>query len=259
MQMKVDIDFTKSAQDNADDYFKMSKKLKRKAEGAAIAIKDLEAKRNSIKEEPAKQVRITKIREKKWYEKFNWFNTSNNMLAIGGRSAIQNEQINSHHFDSNDLFFHADVFGASVVILKDGINSTREIREEVAQFAGCFSKAWESGMSSVNVYSLKRDQVTKSKEKGSLGTGSFLLEGEREWFKGMAMEICAYVEEVGGEKEFKVVPVTTAIALGIKKYLILKPGNTKKSDAAKILAQRLELDDLDYIMQHLPAGGFSIK
>ncbi len=255
--MRIDIDYTKSAQDNADDYFKLSKKLKKKAEGASIAIRDLEAKRSKAGAVPEQKIRIRNVAQRKWYEKFNWFNTSSGMLAIGGRSAAQNELINSRYFESTDLFLHADVFGASVVILKDGIKAPREIREQAAQFAACFSKAWENGMGSANVYSLKREQVTKSSEKGSLGTGSFLLEGEREWFKDVPLELCAYVPE--GGTSVCVVPVQAAIAMGIKRYLLLKPGNVKKSDAAKTIAQKLSCSDIDYIMQRLPAGGFSVK
>jgi predicted ribosome quality control (RQC) complex YloA/Tae2 family protein len=257
MGMKVDIDFTKSAQDNADSYYRLSKKLKKKIAGASIAISDLEAKRSTIESKPKPVKEVRKIEEKKWFEKFNWFMTSNNMLAIGGRSAVQNELVNSKYFENTDIFFHADIFGASVVILKDGLNAPREIKEEVAQFAGCFSKAWEGGMSSVNVYSVKREQVTKSKEKGSLGTGSFLIEGEREWFKGMGLELCAF-KEIEGQKP-TIVPVSTAMALGVKKFILLKPGKVKKSDAAKTLSRKLDYNDLDYIMQHLPAGSFSLK
>ena len=255
--MKVEIDFTKSAQDNADSYYRLSKKLKKKIAGASIAIGDLEAKRSTIANKPKPEKEIRKIEERKWFEKFNWFTTSNNMLAIGGRSAMQNELVNSKYFEATDLFFHADIFGASVVILKDGLNAPREIKEEVAQFAGCFSKAWESGMSSVNVYCAKREQVTKSKEKGSLGTGSFLIEGEREWFKGMGLELCAY-KEIEGQKP-TVVPISTCMAIGVKKYILLKPGKSKKSDTAKILSRKLNFNDIDYIMQHLPAGSFSMK
>lgn len=256
--MKIKIDYTRSAQENADQCYRLSKKLKKKAEGAAIAIADLERKRSTIASKPVKQVRMKRIVEKRWYEKFNWFHTSNSMLAIGGRSALQNEFINSRHFETNDLFFHADVFGASLVVLKEGVNATREIREEVAQFAACYSKAWENGTASANVYSLRREQVSKSKEKGSLGTGSFLMEGEREWFKGVALELCAYT---GGDPDQPpiVAPISTCMALGIKRYLLLKPGNVKKSDAAKAISVRLKFDDIDYIMQHLPPGGFSIK
>ena len=256
--MKIKIDYTRSAQDNADQYFRLSKKLKKKAQGAAIAIADLEQKRSDMASKPVRQLKIKRLVEKKWYEKFNWFNTSNSMLAIGGRSALQNELINSRYFVANDLFFHADVFGASLVVLKDGINASREVREEAAQFAACYSKAWESGTASVNVYSLKRDKVSKSKEKGSLGTGSFLLEGEREWFKGVALELCAYMDKESGQR-LVVVPISTCMVLGIKRYLLLKPGNAKKSDAAKSIAAKLKFEDIDYIMQHLPPGGFSIK
>jgi predicted ribosome quality control (RQC) complex YloA/Tae2 family protein len=255
--MRIKIDYTISAQDNADQYFRLSKKLKRKAEGASAAIMDLEGKKSRAVARPSeRKVSIRKITERKWYEKFNWFNSSNGMLAIGGRSALQNELINSRYFDSNDLFFHADVFGASVVVLKYGTKATREIREEAAQFAACYSKAWEGGSSSVNVYALRREQVSKSKEKGSLGTGSFLLEGEREWFKGVALELCAFSSESGIPA---VVPVSTCMSLGIRRYLLIKPGNTKKSDAAKLIASRLKFSDIDYVMQHLPPGGFSIK
>ena len=38
----------------------------------------------------------------------------------------------------------------------------------------------------------EKNEVSKSKEKGSLGTGSFLLSGEREWHKNMALELAAY-------------------------------------------------------------------
>lgn len=257
--MRIGIDYTKSAQDNADYYFKLSKKLKKKAEGAAIAIRDLELKRLEIAKRQPKLVKIKKIVERKWYERFNWFNTSGGQLAIGGRSALQNELVNSKYFESNDLFFHADVFGASVVILKDGVGASMDIRMEVAQFAACFSKAWETGMASANVYALKRDQVSKSKEKGSLGTGSFLLEGEREWFKGVSLELGAYAENDGEGISVRIAPVSTCAALGIKKYLLLKPGSMKKSDAAKAIAQRLGTDDIDYVMQHLPPGFSSIR
>ena len=255
--MDVEIDFTRSAQDNADSYYRLSKKLKKKIDGAGIAIKDLEAKRSTVAAIPKAEKIVKKIEERKWYEKFNWFTTSNNLLAIGGRSAMQNELINSKYFENGDLFFHADIFGASVVILKDGLNAPKEIKQEVAQFAGCFSKAWESNMSSVNVYAAKREQVTKSKEKGSLGTGSFLIEGEREWFKGMGLELCA-LKETENDKPI-IIPTSTCMALGARKFILLKQGKIKKSDAAKTLSRRFNYPDIDYIMQHLPAGSFSLK
>ncbi len=276
--MDVEIDFTKSAQQNAERYFELSKKARRKMEGAQRSIKELEARRDEkAVAEPKNKVRRMVSRE--WYEKFNWFFTSNSMLVIGGRSAQQNELINSRYFTDGDLFFHADVFGASVVILKMGENAPREIREEVAQFAACYSRAWEGGTSSANVYSLKRSQVSKSKEKGSLGTGSFLLSGEREWYKNMPLELAAFKYDNRQElirsatpvlqtqtisieiqsNQIQIAPFYACKALNISNYVAITPGSKKKSDIAKIIAKKLGFDDIDYVMQHLPAGGFSAR
>ena len=256
----IRIDFTKSAQENAQDYFGMSKKAKKKAEGAERSAKELRGLLSKEEAVAPKKKELRKIVEREWYEKFNWFFTSSDMLVIGGRSAQQNELVNSRHFGQNDLFFHADVFGASVTILKDGINSTREIRDEAAQFAACYSSAWENGSSTASVYSLRREQITKSTGKGSLGTGSFLMSGEREWFRNMALELCAFTEEGrDNSHEIRIVPALTCARRGIKGFLALRPGNSKKSDAAKFIAKRLGYSDIDYIMQHLPAGSFSLK
>lgn len=261
METELDIDFTKSAQENASDYFSKSKQAKKKAQGAAEAIKQLEKglelkKKLAVKEHAT---RITKTRKKEWYEKFHWFFTSTNMLAIGGKDAVQNEAINSKYFDEKDLFFHADIFGAPVVILKNGTDADKNTKEEVAQFAACFSRAWDSGMSSVDVYCLHRNQVSKSSNKGYLATGSFLMSGEREWFKGMPLELYAFVEESEEGKAFKVVPGKTYEKLKLKNAAEVKPGRDKKSDAAKQLSKKLGFDDIDYIMQQLPSGSFQVK
>ncbi|MEM3838994.1 MAG: NFACT RNA binding domain-containing protein [Candidatus Micrarchaeaceae archaeon] len=260
MPAEIAIDFTKSAQENAQRYFEMSKKARKKAEGAEKSANELKEQFKAKQEEEPEKRRLRRVAKREWYEKFNWFFTSSSMLAIGGRSAQQNELINSKYFGQKDLFFHADVFGASVTILKDGVSSSREAREEVAQFAACFSSAWENGSTAADVYSLKREQITKSTGKGSLGTGSFLMTGEREWFRNMPLELCAFAEQgKSGDLEVRIVPSLTCSRKGIKGFLTLKPGNSKKSDAAKYIAKKLGYDDIDYIMQHLPAGSFSVK
>ncbi len=258
--MDISIDLTKSAQENAQDYFGKSKKARKKAEGAERSSRELREQLSEQESVRPERKELRKIVERQWYEKFNWFFTSNSMLAIGGRSAQQNELVNSRHFEQNDLFFHADVFGASVTILKDGAGASREIREEVAQFAACYSSAWEIGSATASVYSLKREQISKSTGKGSLGTGSFLMSGEREWFRNMTLELCAFAEKgKDGAEEIRIVPSLTCSRRGIKSFLRIRPGNTKKSDAAKYIAKRLGYSDIDYIMQHLPAGSFSVS
>ncbi|MEM3181282.1 MAG: NFACT RNA binding domain-containing protein [Candidatus Micrarchaeaceae archaeon] len=282
MPIEADIDYTVSAQENAEQYFKKAKEFEKKSAGAENAAKELEVKLEKVKAKHVKEKRLKIVKSKEWYEKFNWFFTSNGMLAIGGRNAQQNEEINSKYFDDKDFSFHANIFGASLAILKGGANADRSVKEEVAQFAACYSKAWENGQSSVDVFAARRDQVTKSSQSGYIATGSFLIKGEREWFRNVELALCAFIgnSEVLLEKStlnsnavlgfgpnkiivetppFGVAPLKTCQKTNVTKFVMLRPGKTKKSEASKAIAQRLGIDDIDYIMQHLPPGGFSLK
>ncbi len=252
--MEIEIDFTKSAQENAEEYFSRSKRAERKAAGADAAAEELEGRLGELDEEREAKRQIRNIK-KEWYERFNWFFTSEGMLAVGGRSAVQNEELNSKYFEDNDLFFHADVFGASVVILKDGGNSSSEARDETAQFAASFSRAWENAQTAVDVYAMRRKQVTKSTGKGSLSTGSFLLEGEREWHKNVQLKLAAFMHE----GKIMIAPFITSERLKVKERAVITIGRSKKSDAAKAISGILPYHDIDYIMQHLPAGTFQVK
>ena len=255
--MEIEIDFTKSAQQNAESYFEQGKKSKRKAAGAEKAVSDLEAALEKVQEGENRKKPFKEIEKKEWYEKFNWFFTSEDCLAIGGRSADQNEELYSKYLEKNDLFFHSDIFGASVVILKNGLSAGPVAREEAAQFAGCFSSAWENLQTTVDVYSLRKEQVSKSRNEGSISKGSFILTGEREWYKNMPLELAAFFNEKMGKVE--IAPLKTVLKAKAKKAVVIKVGRTKKSDAAKFISKILEYQNLDYIMQHLPTGPFALS
>lgn len=258
--MKIKIDFRKSAQENANVYYGKAKKLSSKREGAQKAVAELKGRLERAEKEGKESVvvrKVVKTAEKEWYEKFHWFYTSNGMLAIGGRDAHQNEMLNSKYFEENDLFFHANIFGASVTILKNGTAASEEVRLEAAQFAACYSSAWKDGLNTVDVYAMKRDQVSKSTSKGSLGTGSFLLSGEREWFRGSRLSLVMFVSD----GRLNTVPEITLHMAARKpaRYVALKIGRDKKSDVAKRISRALDYDDIDTIMQQLPAGNFKIE
>lgn len=256
--MDVRIDFTKSAQENANDYYNRAKKLSAKREGAAKAVKDLERSLEAAIERQANKEKrkVIRQRERKWYEKFHWFLTSEGKLVIGGRDAKQNELINSRHFEDNDLFFHANIFGASVTILKDGRDSNESTRKEVAQFAASYSSAWKESMQSIDVYAMRREQVSKSTGKGSLATGSFLLSGEREWFRNTALGLAMFSRE----DVLNVVPLNALHGIEFEGSAAeITIGRDKKSDAAKKIAKIIGHADIDEIMQQLPAGAFHVK
>ena len=261
MIMRITIDFTKSAQENADDFYKKAKKLVQKKAGAESAIKDLEKrlKEASQLSAAAPQTKRIVVTEKEWYEKFHWFFTSDHMLAIGGRDAQQNELLNSKHFDENDLFFHANIFGASVTILKNGAKASKEAMEETAQMAACYSSAWKEGLHAVDVYAMRREQVSKSTSKGSIGRGSFLLSGERQWYKGVSLSLIFFTKDgrlfVAPEISFYRMKEKGEVP---NAYVSVKQGSMKKSDAAKKVSKLLDFQDVDTIMQQLPAGEFRI-
>lgn len=257
--MRIRIDFRKTAQDNANDYYSRAKKLALKKEGAAKAVAELQTRLVKAEKEGAassKEIKITKAMHREWYEKFHWFHASNGMLAIGGRDAHQNELLNSKHFDDKDLFFHANIFGASVTVLKDGIAASAEVKLEAAQFAACYSSAWKDGLNTVDVYAMTRAQVSKSTSKGSLGTGSFLLSGEREWFRGTRLALIMFVKD----NVLQAVPeITFHMSQSNATHVKIGIGKEKKSDAAKRISKMLDFPDTDTIMQQLPSGSFNIS
>jgi predicted ribosome quality control (RQC) complex YloA/Tae2 family protein len=256
--MEIEIDYTKSAHENAGDYYNKAKKLAQKALGAAKAAEELEkelakAEQNAVVDERRK---VT-MAKREWYEKFHWMRTSSNMLVIGGRDAHQNELVNSRHFDENDLFFHADIFGAGVFVLKEGAKADADARAEAAHFAACYSSAWKEGLRSIDVYAMRREQVSKSTQKGSLGTGSFMLKGEREWYRNVPLALVFFARD-GAQN---VAPKLTFERLGAgpgTAHVEVTQGNDKKSDAAKKIAKALGCEDLDRIMMELPAGSFHV-
>ncbi|MEM3791196.1 MAG: NFACT RNA binding domain-containing protein [Candidatus Micrarchaeaceae archaeon] len=248
--MRIKISYEKTAQENANEYYEKAKKVKKKIEGAKAALEKLRNVKVKREEE-----RIRTVWRKEWYESFYWSFTSMGKLIIGGRNAQQNEGLNSRFFSNEDLFFHANVFGASFVLLKQGVSAEIEERNEAAQFAACYSKAWEDGLASVDVFSAKREQVTKSTQYGYLSKGGFLIKGEREWYKGIELKLVVYLNE---EKKPMFMPGLTAKRKGIS-GIELKPGKIKKSDAAKFIGKKIGITDIDYLVQHMPPGEFSIS
>lgn len=62
--------------------------------------------------------KLMKTRKPFWFEKFHWFISSDNYLVLAGRDAAQNENLIKRYFRRHDIYVHADVHGASSVIVK---------------------------------------------------------------------------------------------------------------------------------------------
>jgi hypothetical protein len=172
--------------------------------------------------------------KKQWYHRFRWFVTSDGVVVLGGRDAGQNEELVRKYMAGNDLFVHADVHGASVVIVK----GKTEKMDEVARFAASYSGAWKSGHFSADVYSVRPDQVSKTPEPGEYITrGSFIVRGERTYYRdvplgvaiGLQLEPQAAV--IGGPPVAVKARATTVVEL--------QPGRFEPNDIAKKIVRAL--------------------
>ncbi|MDD1684250.1 MAG: NFACT family protein, partial [Methanoregula sp.] len=232
----VDIDIGKvvrihvheSLEQNAGRYHDIIKKFKKKKAGALAAMAVVPAKKNVQKREfiPLKKL---------WYHRFRWFVTSDGVVVLGGRDASQNEDLVKKYMVGGDLFVHADVHGASVVIVKGRTGRM----DEVAQFAASYSGAWRSGHFSASVYSALPSQVSKTPESGEfVSRGSFIVRGERSWYRnvplavgiGLMLEPNAAV--IGGPP--------SAIRNRTTAYVGLVPGQYEPNDVAKKVLRTLK-------------------
>jgi len=225
----VDIDIGKRVkifvhegiEQNAGRYYDVIKKFRKKKEGALRAMKTTPPKKKEVRREFT-------FMKKLWYHRFRWFVTSDGVVVLGGRDASQNEELVKKYMGGQDLFVHADVHGASVVIVK----GKTEHMDEVAQFAASYSGSWRSGHFSADVYSALPSQVSKTPESGEfISRGSFIVRGERTYYRnvplavGIGLMLEPHAAVIGGPP--------LAIKGKTKVYTELKPGQFEPNDVAK--------------------------
>lgn len=254
--MEIEINLTKSVEENAETYFELAKKAKKKLKGAQEALertkKQLEQllqQENSFFEaEQKKQVKQEKKRE--WYEKFHWFISSEGFLCLGGKDATSNDIIIKKYAEKGDLVFHTDLPGSPFFIVKNGQQAGEATLKEAAQATASYSKAWKLGLASAEVYSISPEQVKK--ELG-LPKGSFMVYGKRAYFNPKLEVAIGLLEGeiIGGP--------LAAVKARTDNHLVIAIGREKKSDLAKKIRHKLGGGDLDDIIKFLPAGGGEIK
>lgn len=84
-----------------------------------MALKNAERKTKQALKDVATIGTITKARKTQWFEKFFWFISTENYLVIGGREAQQNEILVKRYMKTHDFYVHADLHGASSVLVKN--------------------------------------------------------------------------------------------------------------------------------------------
>ena len=228
--------------------------------------KKLEKLKNKTEVE-TKEIKVSEVRKKNWYERYRWFFTSDEMLAIGGRDAPSNSAVVRKHLGKNDKIFHGDIFGSPFFILKDAETPSTISMNEVAHATVCFSRAWREGMHGTSAYWVLPEQVKKSAPSGQfLPKGSFTIEGKRNFVNIPSLRLAVGIIPQDDHYLLTAGPPAT-----IKKnsicYAIIEPHGSEMVEVAKKI--RLEFSkleeeitkqiSLDDFVRALPAGQSQIK
>ncbi|UYV72413.1 NEMF [Cordylochernes scorpioides] len=181
----VDIDLDLTAYANARKYYdkkrSAAKKEQKTIESSTKAYKSAEKKTKQTLKEVAVTAHIIKSRKTLWFEKFHWFISSENYLIIAGRDVQQNEQLVKRYLRPGDIYVHADLHGATSLIIKNPSKKPvpHKTLNEAGTMAICFSSAWDSKIIT-SAWWVYHHQVSKTAPTGEyLTTGSFMIRGKK--------------------------------------------------------------------------------
>ncbi|XP_044747380.1 nuclear export mediator factor NEMF homolog [Coccinella septempunctata] len=183
--MVVDVDLALSAYANATRYYSQkrhaAKKQEKTIKSQTVALKSAEKKTKQTLKEVETITNIQKARKVYWFEKFFWFISSENYLVIAGRDQQQNELLVKRYLKPTDIYVHADVHGASSIVIKNPTNQPvpPKTLNEAGTMAICYSVAWDAKVVT-NAYWVWGEQVSKTAPTGEyLTTGSFMIRGKK--------------------------------------------------------------------------------
>ena len=292
----ITLEVGRTVHQNAQRYFENGRTQKEKAKGAQDALDRTEASqeregRKAAKEAAAGRLRAVRRSRRFWFEKHRWAILSGGHFLIGGRDAKGNDSVVKKHLGAKDLYFHADLHGAPSCTLKlkdgllpnqnpaesipdgvaslqisqslaDGVDDARELPEtihgEAARISVCWSRAWGSGGAAATAFHVRPSQVSKTTESGeSLGRGSFVVRGQRNWHRDLKLEIAIGMGVVNGVP-MPVVGTTETISRMFGRWAKITPGSRKKEDVANSISKATGLTQ-DDVLSCLPPGNCSIE
>ncbi len=187
------------------------------------------------------------------YKKYKWFFTSSGKLVIGGKSAVQNDELLKRikSLDKDFVIMHTAEPGSPFSIILSDINKViKEDIKECAIFTGCFSRAWRSGKKKAIVDVFKVSKINKLK---SMKTGTWGVIGK-------IQKLAVNLELVLTRQKGILRAVPEASVKSDKEKLIkVCPGKIDKKDMLSKL--QMEVDETfssDEVLSALPAGGAKI-
>ena len=292
----ITLEVSKTVHQNAQRYFEEGRSQKSKAKGAQAALAGTEEAREKAEKRAAKDAAAGRLRARQrskrfWFEKHRWAMLSGGHLLIGGRDAKGNDVVVRKHLSSHDLYFHADLHGAPScsLKLKDGLapnqnpseaipegvaslqivqnlaDGTEDARErsdarpsEAAQVAVGWARAWGSGGAAAVAFHVRPSQVSKTPAAGeSLGRGSFVVRGQRNWHRDLPLELAVGMAVVNGVP-MPVSGTPSTISEHCQRWVKVTPGREKKEAVANRISKATGLVQ-DDLLSCLPPGNCSVE
>jgi predicted ribosome quality control (RQC) complex YloA/Tae2 family protein len=211
-------------------------------------LEQLEKIQKQKDKKPGTQVKI--LTNKEWYEKYRWFLTTDDMLAIGGRDSSSNSVLIRKYLTENDYVFHAEVHGSPFFILKNANNKsavdiTQSI-QEVSQATVSFSRSWKDALSSADAYWVYPNQIKKGAPTGQyLPKGAFIIEGKKNFVKNLEIKIAiglSFIEE----RPLFITGPQSAIA---KRSVCFRPILPSGYDVVKA-SKKIKADFIDFALKN---------
>lgn len=264
---KIKINAQSSIQAIASTLFNESKKQFKAIE--TIEVEKIKTERNlevfRKQESIARDSIVFTIQKKKeWYERYRWFFTSDDLLAIGGRDASSNSSVIRKHLGKGDKVFHAEIVGSPFFILKEGTGQTSSSMTEVAEATVCFSRAWREGLYGLNAYWVKPEQIKTAAPSGQfIAKGSFVIDGSRNFVQVSNLQLAVGIYQKD-DNYFLMCGPPSAIKKKCIYFVAIEPSGLEMTELAKkIRLEFLKLAEdqdivkafsIDDFIRALPAG-----
>jgi len=245
---KIVLDIRKNLHEIAEEYYQKAKKIREKIETAKKELEkslaELQLLEEKIRKELEEERIIIKTRPKQWYDSFYWFISSDGFLVVAGRDASSNEKLVKKYLTEKDLFLHAEIHGGAAVVIKnpEGKEIPQTTLEEAAIFAAARSKAWQKGLTAIDVFWTPPDKVSLTPPSGMYRpTGAFIIK-ERNYLHNVPLKLAIGVKIVR-ENDEVIIDLLAGPPTAIRKltdlYVVIVPGNWKKSAVAKKIIEIL--------------------
>jgi len=246
--IEIELDVRKTFVENYYTLQKSIADLDKSIRRALEEKKNIEIKINELNriiQNEIKEMELKLSKKIEWYEKFHWMISSKGFLIIGGRDASQNIKLIRRYLEPHDIVLHADIHGASVIIVKTNKKEIdEETLKEVAVFAASYSKAWKIGLASINVYWVYGSQVSLRPPSGEyLPKGSFMIYGKKNYINNVELKLAIGVEaeNIGDTKA--IIRVFAGPEDLVKEkaiaYMVLIPGNENPETISKMFLENI--------------------